>query len=1758
MLGKLIDISGLEYFREQDKQSRAENLQYYTDNETIDRGHSEFGRWFVVAEEGAKPLSDNIVHGEIVDWKTIEALANGLDPATGKPFEGQTENKQKARVAARDIVFSAPKPVSVLHAAGRIGAHQGGNQSALYQAIADITRESHEAGVEAGMKYLQDVGAFQVRFGKNGSQRERAQWMAGAMFTHYTSRKGDIQLHSHVPMPNVARRPDGSVGAWDNYAVNNHRHAASAVYRAEMISLIKQRMKDELGIEVHASKDGRNFKIDGIPDQVNQHFSKRRQQILKKIYEDYKTTDTAHNRTRAQFASWETRDDKSGLPPIQELYARWDFELNALGYSIGSLIENVHMTARKAEQIKDEAWAKVRAEAAENGVELPEQRPDRDLQEIAKKAVGGITDMQSTFQRRFFEVNLLEHLQTSCDAKTAVALVAQVKAENEYVQVGFLGRAKEPVFTDAKTLIREYALLDIESRMRNNVRPVDPAKVDAAIRGGIAKDDGSGERFYLRAEQERAVRHLLSSSQLSDVVGDAGTGKTTMMIIARVALEADGFTVHVAAPTNKAVSGLLREVGLPLDRGYSVTRLLMEVENGKLQLGPTDYVMLDEAGMIDSEAWLKLNQVAEATGCRFGRIGDPKQKQAVQAGAPMRSVTEAYGCARLMEIARQNDAWARQASKDAASSNAKDSVMAYADRGFVIPMNGAEATDKAAAAKFMELNAINPGEVIWIAATNAEVRRGNQIITELKAEAGLLKGPAREVEGIARGSDDNTSSFIVMEGSRLILGETVKWQGERFDNNAMGSVEKIADDEGFEPDITIRWDDGRRTKFKWSQFVGFREDDDKLKDVPKLALADVMTDYAAQGVTVKHCVETFNAPSNLQSWYVGSTRHKVSFHAFYDADRIESDLAQKKGKVFTMGKDGSSSQEDDEPTAEITPEAILEKFIEEVSVTASKANACDFLGGAKKFLQEHRADYEAGFSLRQDLTQPQSQKEAAKADAVQTADMNREGTMKKPEEANNQEQKATESKAEWRKSRVRGLGMTGGQLAAQKAAKAEAETAAMIDRRLNAPAKPETTLKSATKTPARTDARAPKYEAAPRWDYHGLRYKEVEYLGQIDLALYAKSNYPSLKEGRKEVIKGMHCTWFKEPNGAQLSIGQKSDGKWTFVRRDRTASGSIFGFVAHMDGVSEAAAAQKLQDQYRVELEGVRGQAPSSSNFQKRQPERQLTFKEKLMEARAVVWPKEAFASIVARFQRMRSGVNEYLLSRGIDRETQEKFKGQIRTESTMSRVNPLGVAFPVRDADGVQTTFDRKGPKKAPQDERSFSAMAGDGREQGDPEKVGVKRLPMLGELQNPERIYITEQLIDTLSLYQLDKKAAQEGKAEQVPERVLLLATAGNPSDAALSDIAQIAERNPNTPIHLGMDDDAAGRSLGAVINDAVKIGRGDQAQTVERKLEPGFKDWNQQLMQHRTAEEIEANWSKAKSGSSGYLAKEGISIDTQHRFKDDIRLEGAEGIDGQNVRGVMIAMRDENGQQTGYMRYGVEREQTTAREFRRPHTAQENDLVRIGQQQNAQTILVGHSAIDVLKVYEQQGRPEGALLIAAEGGFNDRQKAAFAQIVKANPSATFHVIPDATVDYHENAQKSVDQTHVAMMEAITETNPYAKVQEAAAPAPQGHYWRELDEQMAAEAASRPEAPALDQQQPENAQQAPAQADDRGPEPKTQEQDEKPSQQDEKAAEMAAARQEAEAAQRAAEIAEKRAEVQQNRDNAPKQEDPEQGYSM
>ncbi|OOH73967.1 hypothetical protein BOX24_02955 [Leptospirillum ferriphilum] len=96
--------------------------------------------------------------------------------------------------------------------------------------------------------------------------------LLAATYRYGSSRELDPQIHTHLMLQNLGLRADGTWGALNEKELFEFK-ALGAVYRAELVSELAK----GLGFEIEADRE--YSRIVGIPKELGEEFSKRREQI---------------------------------------------------------------------------------------------------------------------------------------------------------------------------------------------------------------------------------------------------------------------------------------------------------------------------------------------------------------------------------------------------------------------------------------------------------------------------------------------------------------------------------------------------------------------------------------------------------------------------------------------------------------------------------------------------------------------------------------------------------------------------------------------------------------------------------------------------------------------------------------------------------------------------------------------------------------------------------------------------------------------------------------------------------------------------------------------------------------------------------------------------------------------------------------------------------------------------------------------------------------------------------------------------------------------------------------------------------------------------------------------------------------------------------------------------------------------------------------------------------------------------------------
>jgi len=373
----------------------------------------------------------------------------------------------------------------------------------------------------------------------------------------------------------------------------------------------------------------------------------------------------------------------------------------------------------------------------------------------------------------------------------------------------------------------------------------------------------------LSAEQRAAVLHATTETDLAQIVGRAGAGKTTAARTIAAAYQERGYEVSGAALAGKAAEVLQAETGVP-------SRTLASLEHawseGAARLHPRSVLLLDEAGMIDVRQLGRILAQTEERGAKVVLLGDPDQLKAIGAGDAFRGLLEQHPSARIDAIRRQHEPWQREASEHLAGGRVASALDSYEEAGR-LHWTDARATAKAEllAAYAHDRRQDPSGAQLILAYRNAEVAQLNEAVRAARQAAGEL-GP-----GVAAGGVE------LVRGDRIVFLRNDHPGRDVVNLDAAGASPAVGVRNGTlgtvvaaEPHrLSVRLDDGRTVAF----------DPDRYGSV---AHGYAVTVHKSQGATMDRVYVLADPLMNRNAAYVALTRHRVAVDLFADRETFPS------------------------------------------------------------------------------------------------------------------------------------------------------------------------------------------------------------------------------------------------------------------------------------------------------------------------------------------------------------------------------------------------------------------------------------------------------------------------------------------------------------------------------------------------------------------------------------------------------------------------------------------------------------------------------------------------------------------------------------------------------------------------------------------------------------------------------------------------------------------------------------------------------
>jgi Ti-type conjugative transfer relaxase TraA len=519
-------------------------------------------------------------------------------------------------------------------------------------------------------------------------------------------------------------------------------------------------------------------------------------------------------------------------------------------------------------------------DAARRNASIIREKPEQVLTLITnEKSVFDRQDVARALHRYIGEA---EPFQNALAQVMASPALVQLQAE----QRDETGRVVESARYSTREMVnieRDMAMSAERMEARRDYAVAPRHVTTAAERQDVAIQRQGGKG--LEAEQRLAIEHVTGPERIAVVVGMAGAGKSTMLMSAREAWQAQGYRVHGAALAGKAAEGLEESSGIASrtlaswERGW---------ERGFDKLGPRDVFVIDEAGMVGSKQLSRFITEADQAGAKIVLVGDPEQLQPIGAGAAFRAVAERVGMVELEGIRRQREDWQRAASIAFGRHRTEEGLAAYAARDAIRFEGDTELARSAIVRDVMADRDARPdGSRLVLAHRRVDVAALNDAIRDARQERGELTGE------LVYQTTEGARAFA--PGDRLLFRENNRELGVK--NGMLGTVERAEEDR-----LTVRLDTPKGPGLGRAVEVS-------TADYAAVDHGYATTIHKAQGATVDRAYVLASKSMDRHLTYVSMTRHRdgVALYAgrdeFSDMDALAGRLSRAQLKETTLDYD---------------------------------------------------------------------------------------------------------------------------------------------------------------------------------------------------------------------------------------------------------------------------------------------------------------------------------------------------------------------------------------------------------------------------------------------------------------------------------------------------------------------------------------------------------------------------------------------------------------------------------------------------------------------------------------------------------------------------------------------------------------------------------------------------------------------------------------------------------------------------------------
>jgi conjugative relaxase-like TrwC/TraI family protein len=599
-----------------------EVVGYLSDPQDVGDYYTEDGRGFLtwLATERAKTL---FALGPRVSASTLERLIEGRDPVTGKLI--RRYGPDGTMVGAIDLTVSpAPKSVSILWALGddqlryELEVMVGQAVDAAVGRMLDeqqLTRERFGPGPrDVAPAVARDYVAVQVMH-------------TAARLSGNGSGVPDPQLHVHNLLIGAVDERD-RLRAFDSLAVMRYRAELDAEASGYLAELLRQRgFVIERRLERRQNGQPRVvWEVAGIPASLVRAMSSRTAEIedLQRRYGEL----YGREPTGPAWEAWIAlqRGPKAHLSSA-ELRVLWELDAERHGLDrTGFDVLVTDADRRRAAGIED------RGEHSPEAMELR-----RLMLENINRDHAFVPVREMDRLGRQLAVGLLDPLMADRVIANMVAGGDLLITTDDQVTTPEVLRAERRVRAAAERLL---------------AAPPPGSVGEELVERELTRRAEAGHPFDQC--QAAAIRLAVSGAGFVSITGPAGTGKGYASSAMTALWQQRGRRVIAVAVAGRTAQQAAADAGA--DEPMNIDLLLARLEQGIVQLGRNDVLLVDEAGTIDHARYAPLLEAAAKSGATLVQIGDDHQLSPVGPGGLWTTthlMAEAAGRAVELDVVRR-------------------------------------------------------------------------------------------------------------------------------------------------------------------------------------------------------------------------------------------------------------------------------------------------------------------------------------------------------------------------------------------------------------------------------------------------------------------------------------------------------------------------------------------------------------------------------------------------------------------------------------------------------------------------------------------------------------------------------------------------------------------------------------------------------------------------------------------------------------------------------------------------------------------------------------------------------------------------------------------------------------------------------------------------------------------------------------------------------------------------------------------------